>query len=207
MNRNNARTNKQLSINTLINKPVARWSNDDKTFYSKHRVRYQNAVNKKVKGNQGSLRGLARLREAGRGFGMRARNRLGAAGLGIRGGLSMGRYAGNLTAAAGARGYSGFARGLGAAAKYGYRGAHAMGNAPRKYGAIGRARNSAAVEAAINKSTNVLNELSNRNKKNAEQFKEASRAAVNMTGQVAAAARRVNALHRAAAATPSLMNS
>jgi hypothetical protein len=82
-----------------------------------------------------------------------------------------------------------------------------MGNAPRKYGAIGRARNSAAVEAAINKSTNVLNELSNRNKKNAEQFKEASRAAVNMTGQVAAAARRVNALHRAAAATPSLMNS
>ena len=184
-NRNQARVNLQLKINTLISKPVATWNMDERAFYSQHRVRYQNAVNKTVKGDLGGLRGLARLREAGRGFGARMRNRLGMAGLGIRGGLSLGRYAGNLTAAAAARGYSKFAKGAGAAAKYGYRGAHAAGNYPRVYGAVGRAPNVATVRSAVKKMNEAaLTARANPTRTNINKYNAATTRAAAMMAQV-----------------------
>ena len=184
-NRNQARVNLQIKINTLISKPVATWNMGERAFYSQHRVRYQNAVNKTVKGGLGGLRGLARLREAGRGFGSRMRNRLGMAGLGIRGGLSLGRYAGNLTAAAAARGYSKFAKGVGAAAKYGYRGAHAAGNYPRVYGAVGRAPNVATVRSAVKKMNEAaLAARANPTRTNINKYNAATTRAAAMMAQV-----------------------
>jgi hypothetical protein len=184
-NRNQARVNIQIAINKLIGKPVATWNMGERAFYSQHRVRYQNAVNKTVKGGLGGLRGLARLREAGRGFGARMRNRLGMAGLDIRGGLAMGRYAGNLTAAAAARGYSKFAKGAGAAAKYGYRGAHAAGNYPRVYGAVGRAPNVATVRSAVKKMNEAaLAARANPTRTNVKQANNAATRAARLMAQV-----------------------
>lgn len=184
-NRNQARVNLQLKINALISKPVATWNMGERAFYSQHRVRYQNAVNKTVKGGLGGLRGLARLREAGRGFGARMRNRLGLAGLGIRGGLSLGRYAGNLSAAAAAKGYSKFAKGAGAAAKYGYRGAHALGNYPRAYGAVGRAPNVATVRSAVKKmNQKALAAYANPTSANIKQANTATNRAAALMAQV-----------------------
>ena len=161
--RNNRKISRgQLSINIdkLIETSVWKWTPEQKKLYMAHRVRYQNAINEAVRGI-GQLRGLARLRAAGRRTGANLRNKLGAARMYARTGLSTGRYAANLAAAAGARGYGAFARGLGKAAGYGYRAGHALGNYPRAALIAQRAPTAAAVNEAVTKYNRALARAAN----------------------------------------------
>ena len=171
-NRNAARVNVQLAVNRLIGKSVGQWNKNDRSNYMKYRSRYQNAVNQVVRSggaiiynNKGKprsmLRGMARLREVGRGARASLRNKLGAARMYGRTGLSAGRYAANLAAAAGARGYGSFARGLGKAAGYGYRAGHAMGNYPRAALIAQRAPTAASVNEAVTKYNRALARAAN----------------------------------------------
>lgn len=176
--RNQARVNVQLAINKLIRKPVTQWNNADTNFYKSHRVRYQNAVNKVVRtgvnttlgfNNQGrpiapargGLRGLARLREVGRGARSSLRNKLAAARMRGRLGLSLARGAANLGVTSAARGYGRFAGGLGKAAGYGYRAGHALGNYPRAAYITQRANTAGAVNEAMTKYSNALRRAAN----------------------------------------------
>lgn len=128
--RNTARKNLTKSIFALTQKRVNSWTTTEQNLYKAHRVRYQNAVNHLVRGGKApgnlgynnknsKVRGLARLREIGRGVSARARNTAGRVGLGFRAGGSRARSTLNYGASGLARGVGmgirGFGRGLGGA--------------------------------------------------------------------------------------------
>jgi serine/threonine protein phosphatase PrpC len=129
---NQAKINKKIL--NLTKKAATEWTSNDNAIYTKYRTRYQNLVNQLAR--NGGVTTAGRLRGMGRVYGTRLRTGLGNLGLSARRGLAMGRLAGNITAAAAARGYGGLARGLGTAAGYGYRGGHAVGNYGRSRAAL-----------------------------------------------------------------------
>ena len=99
--------------------------------------------------------------------------------------MAVSRPTAALTAAAAARGYSKFAKGAGAAAKYGYRGAHAAGNYPRVYGAVGRAPNVATVRSAVKKMNEAaLAARANPTRTNVKQVNNAATRAARLMAQV-----------------------
>lgn len=181
-NRQTARNNIEMYVQILMQKAVANWTPEERELYKKYRSRYRDAVNNLARGGkttvtfnntmkrtvtrESKLRGLARLRELGRGTRARLRNKLGMAGVLGRGALSLGRLAGNYGAAGAATGYGAFARGVGAVGAAGYRAGHAAGNYPRAQMLLrgarlphsGNTKNATANNrrAALNKALNNL---------------------------------------------------
>lgn len=214
-----ARNNVDMYVSMLMNKPVSSWSKNDIGLYKKYRSRYQNAVNSVARGgkttftysNNGKrivarnsrLRGMARLRELGRGARASLRNKLGFAGVLGRGALALPRLAGNYGAAGVARGYGALAGGIGRAGAAGYRAGHAAGNYPRAEMLLRGARlprSGNTKNASVNNRRAALNKaLTNLREKQAIALANPTRTNVNNANSAARRAMKAMAAAGAAA--------